>query len=117
VGVSNPDDVELARAFERGEISNAGFHHASHLRVAWVYLNEHASVDEATTAIAETIRAFAVSVGKAEKFDLGVTAFWMQALAGARDAMPGATLDEILRARPELLDKNLPKGTTAACRL
>ena len=116
MAVSDPGDVELARAFERGEIANAGFHHASHLRVAWVYLNEHASVDEATTAIAATIRTFAASVGKAEKFDLGVTVFWMQALAAARDAMPGAPLDEILRARPELLDKNLPKGTTAVCR-
>ena len=111
MAVSNPSDVELARAFERGEIANAGFHHASHLRVAWVYLNEHASVDEATTAIAATIRRFAVSVGKPEKFDPGVTAFWMQALANARDAMPGATLDDILRARPGLLDKNLPKAT------
>jgi hypothetical protein len=81
VAVSDPSDVALARAFERGEISNAGFHHASHLRVAWVYLHEHASVDEATAAIAATIRTFAVSVGKAEKFDRGVTVFWMK---GAR---------------------------------
>ena len=106
--MTDPADVALARAFERGEIKNVGFRHASHLRVAWVYLNEHATVEEATDAIASTIRKFAVSVGKAEKFDMGVTIFWMNALADARSAMPGATLEEILSARPELLDKNLP---------
>jgi hypothetical protein len=106
--VTDPADVALARAFERGAIANTGFHHASHLRVAWVYLHEHASVDAATDAIAETIRTFAVSVGKADKFDRGVTIFWMNALAAARQAMPDATLDDVLRARPELLDKNLP---------
>jgi hypothetical protein len=34
------DEIELARALERGELPNAGFHHADHLRVAWVYLSE-----------------------------------------------------------------------------
>ena len=104
------EDVALARAFERGEIANAGFHHAQHLQVAWVYLNEHPTVDAATAAIAETIRRFAVSVGKAEKFDMAVTIFWMHALAAARTAMPDATLDEILRARPDLLNKNRRHG-------
>ena len=100
-------DAELARALERHEIPNEGFGHSSHLRVAWVYLHEHATVDEATNAFAATIRAFAESVGKADKFDMGVTVFWMNALAGARSAMPGASLEEILRTRPELLDKTL----------
>jgi len=103
-------DTELARALERREVPNEGFGHASHLRVAWVYLHEHATVEDATTAFANTIRAFAESVGKAGKFDMGVTIFWMSALAGARSAMPGATLDDILRARPELLDKNLSRA-------
>ena len=34
----NRDDVELTRAMERCELPKAGFPHASHLRVAWVYL-------------------------------------------------------------------------------
>ena len=32
-------DAELARALERGELPNEGFHHADHLRVALVYLH------------------------------------------------------------------------------
>jgi hypothetical protein len=40
-------DVELTRALERGDIANENFHHASHLHVAWVYLAESSSVQEA----------------------------------------------------------------------
>ncbi len=99
-------DVELARALERCEIPNEGFAHASHLRVAWVYLTESASADDATERMCATLRRFAASVGKAEKFDYPMTAFWMRTLAQARAAHPGATLDDILRTEPQLLDKN-----------
>ncbi|PYJ49339.1 MAG: hypothetical protein DME50_12260 [Verrucomicrobia bacterium] len=40
-------DAELTRALERGEIDNKDFHHASHLHVAWTYLSESASVQDA----------------------------------------------------------------------
>jgi hypothetical protein len=100
-------DVDLARALERGEIPNGGFAHASHLRVAWVYLHESATVDEAAARIASTLRRFAASVGRSEKYHETITVFWMRALAAARSAMFGATLDEVLRANPHLLDKGL----------
>jgi hypothetical protein len=100
-------DVELTRALERCEIPNEGFPHASHLRVAWVYLTESESTAAATDRMAATLRKFAASVGKAEKYDHPLTVFWMQAVANARDAHPGATLDDVLRAEPQLLDKRL----------
>jgi len=99
-------DVGLARALERGEIPNNAFAHASHLRVAWVYLHESATVDEAAARIASTLRRFAASVGKSEKYHETITIFWMRALAAARSAMSGATLDEVLHANPRLLDKD-----------
>jgi hypothetical protein len=102
-------DVELTRAVERCEIPNEGFPHASHLRVAWVYLTECASVDDATERMAATLRRFAASVGKAEKYDHPMTVFWMRTLADARAAHPGATLKDVLRAERHLLDKQLYK--------
>jgi hypothetical protein len=71
-------DVELARALERCEIPNQGFHHVDHLRVALVYLNESDSVDAAVARMAATLRRFAASVGHAEKYS--------QAAAAARRA-------------------------------
>ena len=100
-------DVELTRALERCEVPNAGFRHASHLRVAWVYLSESASVDEALARMGDTLRRFAASVGHAEKYSDRITAFWMYQMAAARAVMPGAVVDDVLRAYPRLLDKDL----------
>ena len=100
-------DVELTRALERCEVPNEGFAHASHLRVAWVYLTESATVEEATERMAATLRRFSASVGKAEKYDHPMTVFWMRAVAAARAAHPGSTIEDVLRAEPQLLDKRL----------
>ena len=108
--MQRPEDVELARALERCEIPNGGFPHASHLRVAWVYLAETSSVDQAIERMAATLRRFAVSVGKPEKYSDATTVFWMLQIAAARAVMPGAGIDAVLRAYPRLLDKNLMRA-------
>ena len=100
-------DVELTRALERGEIPNQGFHHADHLRVALVYLNESDSVDAAVARMASTLKRFAASVGQAEKYSQAVTEFWMYQMAAARAVMPAADCQDLVRAYPRLLDKNL----------
>ena len=101
------DEVELTRALERGQPPADGFPHAAHLRVAWVYLNEAPSLDEAIERMSATLRGFAASVGKADKFSRPATVFWMLQVASARAMMPEAELDAVLRAYPRLLDKNL----------
>ena len=101
------DDVAMTRALERCQLPNQGFHHALHLRVAWVYLAESASVDEAIERIGTTLRRFAASVGKAEKYSQAMTEFWMHQVAAVRAVMPGADIDAAIRAYPRLLDKNL----------
>jgi hypothetical protein len=101
------DDVATTRALERCELTNEGFHHALHLRVAWVYLDESASVDEAIGRMGTTLRRFTASVGKAEKYSQATTEFWMHQVAAVRALMPGADIDTAIRAYPRLLDKNL----------
>jgi hypothetical protein len=105
--VANVTDTELTRALERCEIPNEGFPHRSHLRVAWIYLRESATVDEAIDRMASTLRRFAASVGKAEKYSHPTTVFWMHQVAAVRALMPEADCDAALRAYPRLLDKNL----------
>ena len=106
----NRDDVELTRALERCEVPDQGFPHASHLRVAWVYLSESASLDEAIARMSATLRRFAASVGKAERYSEPTTVFWMLQVAAARAVMPGAGIDAVLRAYPRLLDKHLSRA-------
>src|SRR6516165_12747408 len=103
-------DVELTRALERGEIPNEGFHHVDHLRVAWVYLEEAATVEEAIARMAATLRRFTASVGKAEKYSDPLTAFWMHQMAAARALMPDADCAATVARMPWLLDKSLADG-------
>jgi len=108
------DDVALTRALERCEPPGAGFRHASHLRVAWVYLNESPSVDDALARMSDTLRRFAASVGAAEKYSDAITAFWMYQVAAVHAVMPTAAFDDVVRAYPWLLRKDLIASTPRA---
>jgi len=100
-------DAEMTRALERCELPNHGFHHADHLRVALVYLDESATIGEAIDRMASTLRRFAISVGQAQKYSQATTEFWMFQLAAARALVPGASADALFAACPRLLDKTL----------
>jgi hypothetical protein len=100
-------DAELARTLERCEVPNEGFHHVDHLRVALVYLDESPSVDAAVERMASTLRGFAASVGKAEKYSQATTEFWMYQMAAVRAVMPTADCEALVAAHPRLLDKDL----------
>jgi hypothetical protein len=81
----HPGDAAFARAFERGEIAPADFHHASHLRLALAYLDESGSVDAATDRMAAALRRFAAAAGQADKYHHTVTVFWMRMVARLLD--------------------------------
>ena len=110
-------DVELTRALERGEIANEDFHHASHLQVAWVYLAESSSVQEAANKMRDTLRRFAAAAGRPEKYHETITLFWVHLLSNACAAGRGERLQEIVQASPQLLEKNFPLTYYSAERL
>jgi hypothetical protein len=88
----------FVRAFERGEILAADFHHAEHLRLALAYLAESGSVDEASERMAAALRRFAAAAGHPEKYHHTLTLFWMRMVA-------------------RLLDKDLPLAYYSSERL
>ncbi len=110
-------DVELTRALERGEIANEDFHHVSHLHVAWVYLAESSSVRQAANKMRDTLRRFAATAGKPQKYHETITLFWVHLLSRAHAASGGERLEEIVRANPQLLEKNFPLAYYSAERL
>ncbi len=110
-------DVELTRAFERGEIANESFHHVSHLHVAWVYLAESSSVQQAATKMRDTLRRFAAVAGKPQKYHETITLFWVHLLSRAYAASRGGSLEDIVHANPQLLEKNFPLAYYSAGRL
>ena len=110
-------DVQLTRALERGEIPNKDFHHASHLHVAWVYLAESSSVQQAASRMRDTLRRFAAAAGKPEKYHETITLFWIQLLSSAYTATRGGRLEDIVRANPHLLEKEFLLAYYSAERL
>ena len=102
------NDVELTRALERGEIANETFRHGLHLHVAWVYLSESASVDQASAKMRDTLRRVTASAGKPEKYHETITLFWVHLLALAREAASGESLEKLVETNPRLLEKNFP---------
>src|SRR5215212_7151507 len=101
------NDIELTRALERSEVPNDGFHHASHLRVAWVYLRESSS-PAAADKMCATLRRFAASVGQPEKYHQTITVFWMRILASYGNPAAGDDIEAVLDRNPQLLDKDFP---------
>ena len=99
-------DVELTRALERGEIKD--FHHASHLHLAWVYLAESSSVQQAAKKMRHTLRRFAAAAGKPEKYHETITLFWVHLLSRAQAASRAERLEDVVHANPQLLEKNFP---------
>jgi hypothetical protein len=107
-GQRNVTDETFARAFENGSITPAQFDHLAHLRVAWVYLREAASVEEALARMREAIRRFAAAAGASQHYHETITVVWMRLLAGVRDRGASGELSDVLREHPALADKALP---------
>lgn len=101
-------DADLTRALERGEISPDGFHHASHLHVAWQYLSESLSVSEAAAKMSNTLRALTAAAGKPDKYHDTITLFWIHLLAffHRRAMVEAKTLEDVVHSNPQLLEKN-----------
>lgn len=97
-------DLEFTTAFENCTLSPEHFHHRDHLRLALIYLRRYGR-EEAAARIAESIRRYAAHLGKSEKYHHTMTIAWLDLLASAARSSPAATLDEILAASPELLNK------------
>jgi hypothetical protein len=78
-------DRDVIDAFEGGRVAPADFHHADHLRLALAYLTESRSVEEATERMAASLKAFARSAGKAEKYHHTLTIVWLRLVARLLD--------------------------------
>ncbi|HEX6895209.1 MAG TPA: hypothetical protein VF146_08050 [Bryobacteraceae bacterium] len=97
-------DDEFATAFENCQVPNDAFHHREHLRLAWIYLRRFGS--EAGLQIRVAILRFAAAHGKADKYHETITFAWLRLVADGAERSNARSFAELLRASPELLDKN-----------
>jgi hypothetical protein len=90
------------------------FHHADHLRVAWIYL-QHFDYGDAERRLAEGLRRFAASKGASEKYHETMTRAWMRLVASASG--DGESFDAVIARHPELLDQKALARFYSAARL
>ena len=94
---------ELA-AFVRGERNTADFPHREHVRIGFELLRRH---DFVTTVqqYSQALRTMTARAGKPQAFNQTVTIAFLSLIAERMQQCPQAEFTELLRAFPELLDK------------
>ena len=105
-GVTAADEAFVA-AFHAHQVSNQGFHHRDHLRLAWVQIRR-LGLEQASEVVTKGIRHFATHHGSAERYNDTMTRFWLRVVNLGISRHPELTFDELLAAEPHLLDKSLP---------
>jgi hypothetical protein len=115
--MSRMTDEAFARAFESGSVTPAQFDHVAHVRVAWVYLRETESLEEALSRMRGEIRRFAAAAGVPQKYHETITVLWMRLLEEVRFAGASRELSDVLLEHPALADKDLPLRYYSRARL
>src|SRR5437763_417404 len=105
-GVTAADEA-FVTAFHAHQLSNQGFHHRDHLRLAWVQIRR-LGLERASDVVTNGIRHFAVHHGRAEGYNETMTRFWVRVIGIGISRHPELSFEELLATEPHLLDKNLP---------
>jgi hypothetical protein len=95
-------DDTFVTAIETCTLPKEEFTHRNHVRLAWLYLRAYPPAD-ADRRIANTIRAYATSVGATTKFNESLTLDWMRRVEAAMLETPAEEFETFLAARPDLL--------------
>jgi hypothetical protein len=81
------------------------FHHADHIRLAWIYLRMLPET-EAADRMASTLKRYSAHKGKPDRYHHTRTFAWMQLVGSARRATPeNCTFEEFIAAHPHLVDQ------------
>ena len=105
-GTLHLSDEEFVCAFESCEFPGASFHHADHVRLAWIYVCQFGE-QGATERMLAGIPRFASHNGSPQKFHYTQTCAWVRLIAAAQRESAGLKIFwEFVVAHPELLDAN-----------
>ncbi len=106
-GCSQLNDDELRLQFESLQFSPADFHHADHVRLAWIYVRQVGPA-AAEQRLLEGIRKLAIHAAAPTKFLYTATVAWARLVAAAAVHDPAElSFPEWIARHPELLNKDL----------
>ena len=97
-------DDEFVEAFLRGALDDMPFHHADHVRMAFLFLNRYTAM-EALGRFSEALRAFAAAKGKPEIYHETITWAFVFLIRERIARMEShATWMEFAAANPDLFE-------------
>ena len=106
LGSAHLADLDFVAAFEDCTLRAEHFHHADHVRLAWLYLTWH-GYESAEQRFRDGLIRLARHFGVADKFHVTMTVAWLRAVQ-ARIAPGGEiSFDGWIAGHPELLDRDL----------
>ena len=110
-------DAEFVEAFEGCRLPPGTFHHADHVRLAWIYVCRH-GVEGAEARLLAGIRKMALHANAPRKFLHTTTVAWARLVAAAQKQNPEAkSFEEWVTLHPQLLDRTLLSRYYSAGRL
>ncbi len=89
-------------AFRAGTLSTDAFHHADHVRMAWLYLHE-VGFDDALRQFVADLKRFAIAKGVPGLYHATITVAYLSLLAERVATTPVAEWDAFAAAHPDLL--------------
>ena len=101
-----PADREWLTAVKAGHPAGR-FGHREHVRLAWLALEDAATVTAASRAVAASIQAVATTHGAPQKYHHTVTDAWVRIVDHVRTAHAVRDFYELLDVAPWLADKRL----------
>jgi hypothetical protein len=93
-------DHELVERFEACTLED--FHHADHVRVAWIMLRE-LPLDAAATRFITSLKRFAAAAGAPQKYDDAITRRYILLIHRRMETTEAAAWDEFAGANADLL--------------
>jgi hypothetical protein len=97
-------DEDFIRQLEACTLPEERFPHAGHLRAAWLYLKRLPTA-EAIAKFSEVLRAYATSLGKADRYHETVTwAYLLLVNERMRRSEPGAAWEQFAAGNGDLFD-------------
>ncbi|HUL34332.1 MAG TPA: hypothetical protein VL128_10650 [Candidatus Eisenbacteria bacterium] len=107
LGCGQLDDEEFLRAFEECKLAHGTFHHADHIRLAWIYVNR-LGAEAAQQRLLTGIQKMAVHAGAPKKFLHTTTVAWARLVAAASGDRPAdESFSAWIQRHPELLNRDL----------
>ena len=107
MGCGHLDDAAFLEAFENCNLPHGIFHHADHVRLAWLYVGKYGAV-ESEQRLLDGIRKMAACANAPAKFLYTTTVAWARLVASARAQSPTKESFVVwVENFPELLDRDL----------